>query len=767
MPKTGITDPAAVGGATDSTSTCQTSGGGATCQGFGDLFDSSAIGRTLAMNSDMETEAIPGQNKRLRDDDHGADEFRTPLRPAPSGDTYTVKDTTQYVNKIAELESMGIILTREQRNTLMQNSGYVKLITLNPNVTNNQTSENWSSPPPAGGRSKATPRNRQSTRQGANKQSLTPAGATADPGGTGGIIPQQKTTSLAPQRKPQLPRWSFKVATESNVDELRLLEAIGASLPDGCTIRSRRVAPSGKLMFVKTSLVHGDPAGSFNHLIQPRVKTRVEAMYNKGSLVFSHFDPSAKTEGEARLTKQAILRGVPLSAEPAWLMEKIKEKGGEYATKIETVVRITSRETKQKTGLVRVFCTDTIMAKRLVTEGLSLSGLHFRCEEPNNKPTPMQCFNCQGFHHMSYTCQEPQKCGKCGGCHRTKDCSVKESLNFLCPSCKGNHGAWFSGCPTRIAAQQKMLAETAAKKAQAPGAQPATVSEVGKVRQVAAQTQAAVTKQGEMSSQKMGELKQYLEGELAKMRRDISSELQSFKTEMTNTIVTTIQESFSNSTVTCPNSQVSPAKQFDQKALQASMKKQQKDLQQEFRKCMEAEIAHMKDVVTAQLETTSRRIGNDNSTLLTHVNENTEKWRKTVSEKEIEWTSLIEDIKIQSENMSLQTENMTKQVANIMPLVEQRAIDSSRECVFEHFNEAKERKQAKLNLPNLDYNFQPPREDCQRTGRRQFKDRSAPSSRTSSAHSARTDQPYFIPPKPGAMIKSSTRSTLDNKPPYE
>lgn len=625
MPVDGNSEPAAAGNGAAGASNNAIAGGDGTARqssGFGDLFDSSALGRNLLM--DMDTEAIPGQSKRPRDDDADAEETRTPLRPQPS----EVQDTTEYVKKIQEMESYGITLTKKQKETLLQSTGYLRptMLGVRPHTSTLST--------PASSTSQIA--NLGVVQTGVNQQMNRRTNSISQNAGPGGGCPNQQNQSSKGRARPKSQNWSFKVKSEQRIDELKLLETLGTTLPPDSKILSSRMTQSG-ILLVKTSVVNNNHGGALNHFLQPRVKTLVENKYGKGSLEFLHFDPtSGKSDNDARLTKQAIARGVPLSATTDWILAKIKGKGGDFATKIQGVHRITSQQTSKPTGLIRIICTDTDMASGLVKDGISICGLFFRCEPPNSRPEPRQCFQCQGFNHLSYACQEPQKCGKCGGAHRMSACGVLEA-DFICPNCGQNHGSWSRSCSARAKATTDMAAKEAAKKAAAPSAQPATAGAVGKVQQATAQT----NKNIQDTSQKVGEVKQLLEVEVAKLRLEMSSELDKvrndvrnelelFKNDLSDTIRTTIRDSLNKAGM-------SPSNQLDQKGLQKQIKSHQDALQKQFTQCMARELADMSANISLRLENIGNIVQKERQNMFNHIDEHTGRWQDTVIDKQNQW----------------------------------------------------------------------------------------------------------------------------------
>jgi hypothetical protein len=66
-----------------------------------------------------------------------------------------------------------------------------------------------------------------------------------------------------------------------------------------------------------------------------------------------------------------------------------------------------------------------------------------------------QCFNCQGYGHLSYQCTQDTRCAKCAGSHRTAACELfprgdplTENLDLLqCINCDAQAPSWHSDCP--------------------------------------------------------------------------------------------------------------------------------------------------------------------------------------------------------------------------------------------------------------------------------------------------------------------------------
>lgn len=76
----------------------------------------------------------------------------------------------------------------------------------------------------------------------------------------------------------------------------------------------------------------------------------------------------------------------------------------------------------------------------------------FRCRA--FVPEPIRCFQCQGFGHYQWQCQQKVVCGVCSGDHTSRDCIRRlrhgEQPAARCPNCTKEHHAWNHRCPARL-----------------------------------------------------------------------------------------------------------------------------------------------------------------------------------------------------------------------------------------------------------------------------------------------------------------------------
>jgi hypothetical protein len=91
-------------------------------------------------------------------------------------------------------------------------------------------------------------------------------------------------------------------------------------------------------------------------------------------------------------------------------------------------------------------------ANRLISEGVAMGRDLKVVGVYNSRNRVTQCFNCQRYGHTSTRCRVEQRCGHCGGKHRTNDCEEgARGAQKECAACEGgNHPSWSTACPARI-----------------------------------------------------------------------------------------------------------------------------------------------------------------------------------------------------------------------------------------------------------------------------------------------------------------------------
>lgn len=111
--------------------------------------------------------------------------------------------------------------------------------------------------------------------------------------------------------------------------------------------------------------------------------------------------------------------------------------------------RIISRATKQPTMLIRVITGCQQSFERLINNGLFYKNRHYPVypSTPPN-PTPIPCFKCNQFDHITEDCTNPVTCEKCKGNHHTNKCTLNAPAKCLACGAE-DHKAWSFKCPKR------------------------------------------------------------------------------------------------------------------------------------------------------------------------------------------------------------------------------------------------------------------------------------------------------------------------------
>ena len=148
------------------------------------------------------------------------------------------------------------------------------------------------------------------------------------------------------------------------------------------------------------------------------------------------------TRQTARRPPVVILTGVHPSVD----VEQLAAECGRKCT------RLVSAKLNAPTWKVKVVCTSTDDRAALLKSGLSVGLERHRCTEYVEKPTLLQCYQCQSFGHLAAKCTAVQKCRKCGEAHDSRECAAEA---IKCANCQGPHTASDFSCPAYQSAQLK------------------------------------------------------------------------------------------------------------------------------------------------------------------------------------------------------------------------------------------------------------------------------------------------------------------------
>jgi hypothetical protein len=167
----------------------------------------------------------------------------------------------------------------------------------------------------------------------------------------------------------------------------------------------------------------------------------------------------AKTGVKEHIPSYAIVvHGVPTSK----LNEKADcgaiseiEKGNSMPA--GCITKVTNLRRKEKRGRqsrsIILYLNDRQQAKKSTEKGIFIDYAPYVVERFCPQSQITQCYKCYAYGHQAASCKHHERCGKCGGNHGTKEC---ETTKPHCIHCAGNHEAWHSQCPARIAEKARL-----------------------------------------------------------------------------------------------------------------------------------------------------------------------------------------------------------------------------------------------------------------------------------------------------------------------
>lgn len=136
-----------------------------------------------------------------------------------------------------------------------------------------------------------------------------------------------------------------------------------------------------------------------------------------------------------------VIRGLPSETSTDDIAAELKDLG----MPIKTVIQMKSgRESRPiPLFLVHQYAKKCPKSPYMIDH---LFHLQIRVEKYRNASRILQCFQCQGFHHSSRSCGHAPRCVKCGGEHRSSECTKPREEEPTCANCNGKHTANFKGC---------------------------------------------------------------------------------------------------------------------------------------------------------------------------------------------------------------------------------------------------------------------------------------------------------------------------------
>ncbi|OJZ79839.1 hypothetical protein ASPFODRAFT_54489 [Aspergillus luchuensis CBS 106.47] len=118
-----------------------------------------------------------------------------------------------------------------------------------------------------------------------------------------------------------------------------------------------------------------------------------------------------------------------------------------YPIKVDSVkvAWLSRKENSKAYGSMVVYLTKGSDAWRLLADGFFHAGGESGVTSTfENRPRPMQCYNCQEIGHKAFQCKNAQKCAKCaaeGHHHSTCDQTIPK-----CIPCGGPHESYSKNC---------------------------------------------------------------------------------------------------------------------------------------------------------------------------------------------------------------------------------------------------------------------------------------------------------------------------------
>ena len=135
--------------------------------------------------------------------------------------------------------------------------------------------------------------------------------------------------------------------------------------------------------------------------------------------------------------------------------EELKQKG------IVDMKEIKSAKSNSITiNKVKLLCENQEIADELLTKGIYISFMKYRCEEFKQPIRLTSCYKCQKFGHIAKQCRSTKTiCAKCG-----KDDHETDNNNRLictaetkcCINCNQAHSSAYAGCPKKKEAIQSI-----------------------------------------------------------------------------------------------------------------------------------------------------------------------------------------------------------------------------------------------------------------------------------------------------------------------
>ncbi|XP_049861882.1 uncharacterized protein LOC126355564 [Schistocerca gregaria] len=138
---------------------------------------------------------------------------------------------------------------------------------------------------------------------------------------------------------------------------------------------------------------------------------------------------------------KTLVKGIPMSLSHVDVKEELRDLG--FAASLVQHHRMPG--TNQHTGH-RVVILPDIPGHRDIFKLNRFYDLSITIERLRRTRGPVQCYRCQGFHHVARLCTMDWVCVKCGGPHDSRTCTKAKEQPPTCGLCGGPHPANFRSC---------------------------------------------------------------------------------------------------------------------------------------------------------------------------------------------------------------------------------------------------------------------------------------------------------------------------------
>lgn len=256
-------------------------------------------------------------------------------------------------------------------------------------------------------------------------------------------------------------KWSFKLSTEcfQGFDSPRHVVQFFTEKGTNVKFTNVKITQSRKIILLRTEFEH-EPR-IFNSLLKHLPEA---SEHFSMKLSVDYF--KQRTERLDPTTRHVILRNVPNFLTEEDICDEVVALYGDE--NVERVTRVKSRMTGKPTNMIRIICADEQTAKKVLTNGLLICGVSLHGEKAFSSPNITRCYRCQAPGHMQHACKNPQKCGRCGEDHRTRECTVDNPNEWRCSNCNGAHATWYHACPVIVQHVEELRQSEAREEEQGP-----------------------------------------------------------------------------------------------------------------------------------------------------------------------------------------------------------------------------------------------------------------------------------------------------------